>query len=304
MTKLSENKTDLSVEKILFLKKKALWIVIGGTLVLVVLLFWLLGAKIQQQVSQLQKHVPNSAQELKEKIGQYEWGRQVLDNTGDLQKQLSSKSVIKTAGGFFRTTFGVFGDIYVILFIGIFFTANPSLYKNTILALIPKRGKDRGEEVLDKLGLTLRDWLVGKLFAMVVVAVLTAIGLSLLGVPMALALALIAGILNFVPNFGPLIAMIPAVLVALSQGTTTALIVAGLYLAIQMAESNFITPMVQQRLIQIPPAFIIIGQVTMGILTGALGLILATPFLAIIMVLVQELYIQDALHDGSTEQSK
>ena len=107
---------------------------------------------------------------------------------------------------------------------------------------------------------------------------------------MWLALALIAGFLNFVPNFGPLIAMIPAVLLALSQDPTMALLVVGLYLLVQLLESNFITPMVQQRLIQIPPALIIISQILVGALTGMWGIVLATPLVLIVMIVVEDLY--------------
>ena len=108
---------------------------------------------------------------------------------------------------------------------------------------------------------------------------------------MWLALAIIAGLLNFIPNFGPLIAMIPAVLIGLMDSSTTALLVAGLYILIQVLESNFITPMVQQKLVSIPPALIIIAQLLISPLTGAWGLVLATPLMVIIIVLVKELYI-------------
>jgi predicted PurR-regulated permease PerM len=127
---------------------------------------------------------------------------------------------------------------------------------------------------------------------MLVVFVLTATGLLIIGVPMWLVLALIAGILNFIPNFGPLIALIPAVLVALLQGPSTAAWVAGLYMCVQIAESNFITPMVQQKLINIPPALIIIAQLLIAPLSGGWGLVVATPLMILIIVLVQELYIK------------
>jgi predicted PurR-regulated permease PerM len=141
-------------------------------------------------------------------------------------------------------------------------------------------------------GHTLTKWLKGQLFAMLLVAVLTLVGLLIMGVPMALVLALIAGVLNFIPNFGPLIAMIPAVGVGLLQGPTTALMVAGLYILVQVLESNVITPQIQKRLIEIPPALIIISQLFMGVLTGGWGLVLATPLIAIVMVVVQELWVK------------
>ncbi len=126
-----------------------------------------------------------------------------------------------------------------------------------------------------------------------IVFILTAIGLAIIGIPIWLVLALMAGLLNFIPNFGPLIAMIPAVLVAFLQGPTTALWVAALYIIVQVAESNFITPTVQHKLIDIPPALVILAQLFIGALTGGWGLVLATPLIVIIIVMVQELYIRN-----------
>jgi predicted PurR-regulated permease PerM len=138
----------------------------------------------------------------------------------------------------------------------------------------------------------LKKWLKGKIFAMFVVFVLTAVSLLIIGMPMWLVLAVIAGFLNFIPNFGPLIALIPAALVALMQSPGTAALVVVIYMVIQALESNFITPMVQHRLIEIPPALIIIAQLLIAPLTNGWGLILATPLMVIVIVVVKELYLK------------
>ncbi|RYZ61039.1 MAG: AI-2E family transporter, partial [Chitinophagaceae bacterium] len=187
--------------------------------------------------------------------------------------------------------FGVLGDIYIVLFLGIFFTVSPKSYINGVVALVPPTGKAKADDIAEKLGASLSRWLKGQIFAMLVVFVLTAIGLLIIDVPMWLVLALMAGLLNFIPNFGPLIAMIPALLVGFLQGPTTALIVGGLYILVQTLESNFITPQIQKRMLSIPPALIIIAQLIMGVLTGGWGLVLATPVMVVLMVLVRELYL-------------
>jgi predicted PurR-regulated permease PerM len=156
--------------------------------------------------------------------------------------------------------------------------------------------------VIDRLSLVLKGWLKGMMIAMVLIAVLTFIGLSIIGIPMALALAVIAGILNFIPNFGPLMAMVPAVLLGFVDSTQTAIIVAALYILIQTLESNIITPTIQRRMINLPPALLIIAQLLMGTLSGALGIILATPLLAITMVLVEELYVKYNSDNEETEK--
>lgn len=262
-------------------------IAVIGTLLIVIGLFWLMGAKVQSQITQLSDTLPSTIDNAKAKLSQNPIGKKIVEKASSPQ---SMKKAQGLAGTFFKSTFGVFGDIYVVLFLGIFFTVSPDIYKKGIVAVIPKKGQQKGKDVLNKLGENLKKWLKGKMFSMTVVMVLTAIGLAILGVPMWLVLAIIAGILNFIPNFGPLIAMIPAVLVALMQGPTTAAIVAGMYIVIQVVESNFITPMVQQKLVSIQPALIIMAQLLISPLTGGWGLVLATPVMLILMILVQELY--------------
>ena len=265
-----------------------LTISILGTLLLAGLLIWLLGSKVASQVTQLTETFPSTIENARTWMEKSPIFQKVAEK---LSSQDSSKKIQGFLQTFFKSTFGIFGDLYVILFIGIFFTVSPQIYKQGIIKLVPVHGKEKAENILNKMGDNLKKWLKGKLFAMLVVFILTSIGLLIIGVPMWLVLALLAGLLNFIPNFGPLIALIPAVLVGLMESPSTALWVAGLYIFVQVAESNFITPMIQQKLISIPPALIIIAQLLMAPLTGGWGLILATPLLVIIMVLVNQLYI-------------
>lgn len=260
------------------------------TLLIVIALFWLIGDRVQSQITQLSDTLPSTVENAKEQLNKSPLGQKIVQNVSSHRAQEKAKAVAAT---FFRSTFGVLGDIYVVLFLGIFFTVSPKLYTEGIVQLVPKQGRQKAKDALHTLGDNLKKWLKGKLFAMLIVFVLTAVGLVSIGVPMWLSLALIAGILNFIPNFGPLIAMVPAVLVALMQGPAMAGFVAGLYIVVQVVESNFITPMVQKKLINIPPALIIIAQLLIGTLTGGWGIILATPLMIIVMILVQELYIKN-----------
>ena len=258
------------------------------TFLFIVLTSWLMGSRIQSQVEELSSKFPAMVEQAKSQLNRSAIGQKILDQTSGQD----SAKLVSSVKNFFSSTFGVLGDLYIILFLGIFFTADPKVYRTGVLALVPKPYKKEGEHVLNELAHNLTSWLKGKLFSMAVVAVLTGIGLAVLGFPLVLTLALIAGILNFIPNFGPIIAMVPAVLIGLSLGMNTALTVAGLYIFIQMLESNLITPMIQKKLVSIPPAMIIIGQLVVGSLTGYLGIILATPVVLIIMVLTKELYVK------------
>ncbi|MBA2498927.1 MAG: AI-2E family transporter [Chitinophagaceae bacterium] len=270
-------------------EKISLLVSILGSFLLLFLFFWFAGDRVQQQFKDLGDTLPSAFENFKERLNESPAGREVMDrvssgaNTGKISSFIQS---------FFRSTFGVIGDIYVVLFLGIFFTASPSIYIDGMLKLVPPKAREEADKVVKKVGFTLTKWLKGQLFSMFVVFALTAIGLAIIGVPLWLVLSLIAGLLSFIPNFGPLIALIPAVLVGLMQSPTTALLIAGLYILVQALESNLIMPQIQKKLINMPPAVIILAQLFMGVLIGGWGLILATPLVAIIIVLVQELYIK------------
>ncbi|SEA59464.1 AI-2E family transporter [Psychroflexus halocasei] len=262
--------------------------VIGTTLILAGLIF-LIGAKVVSQTNKMQEKIPEVINMVKEELNETDVGQELIAQT---KRMRSSDELMTFISKFFKTTFGGLGDIYIIFMVGAFFTVAPSLYTDGIKQLVPPKHREKTNDLLLRLGSGLKKWLAGKLIAMLAVFILTAIGLIILDIPLWLTLAIIAGLLNFIPNFGPLAAMIPAVLIALSESPTMALIVAGLYMVIQLFESSVITPKAQHRLIKIPPALIILAQIFIGALTGIWGVIFATPLVLIIIILVQELYVK------------
>lgn len=253
-------------------------------------LVWLMGAKVQAQVAELSETLPKTIEKTKASLESSALGKKIVETATSSESADKAKAL---AESLFRTSFGILGDVYVILFLGIFFTVSPKLYADGFVKLMPPPARQTTSGILKQIGTNLQKWLKGKLFAMLVVFILTAIGLAIMGIPLWLTLAIIAGLLNFIPNFGPIIAMIPAVLIGFLQGPTTALLVAGLYIFVQVLESNFITPSVQKKLIKIPPALIIITQLIMGVLTGGWGLVLATPLVAILMVVIEKTYLKE-----------
>ena len=130
---------------------------------------------------------------------------------------------------------------------------------------------------------------------MLEIGVTTAIGLWLLGVPLAFALGLLTAFLNFVPTFGPLIAAVPTALVALTVSPMTAVYAVALYTAAACFDGYVVTPLVQMRISEMPPALLLVAQVLMGVLAGQMGLVLAAPMLAATLVLVRMAYIEDVL---------
>jgi predicted PurR-regulated permease PerM len=186
----------------------------------------------------------------------------------------------------------------IVVFVGLYVAADPDVYARGLVRLVPMPRRRRAREVLEALARTLRRWLVGKLLGMAVIAVATWAGLSLAGVPLALVLGLLAGLLNFVPYLGPMLSFVPALPLAIPEGATTVGWVLGLYVGIQMAESYLLTPLVDQQSVALPPALTITAQVLLGVLLGWLGLVLATPLTAAALVLVRMLYVEDLLGDS------
>jgi predicted PurR-regulated permease PerM len=162
---------------------------------------------------------------------------------------------------------------------------------------VPPRRRGRAREVLDELGTTLARWLMGKAVSMLAAGIMTAVGLSLLGIPLALILGIIAGLLDFIPYVGPLMAGVPALLIAFSASPEQALYVALLFGGIQLVQGYLLEPMIDQRTVSLPPALTIAMQVMFGAVFGMAGVALATPLTAVLIVLVVMLYVQDMLGD-------
>lgn len=195
-------------------------------------------------------------------------------------------------------TFGGLAYIVLIAFLGLYIAVNPGTYADAAIRLMPVGRRERTREVLRETAETLRHWLLGTSFTMLVLGVVTYIGLQLLGVPLALLLAVASGLSAFVPVIGPMAAGALMVLVALSESWQLALWAGGFYVLLQTLESYLLTPLIQQRAVALPPAALIAAQVLMGLLFGLLGVILATPLAAAAMVMIRRLYVEDLLEGG------
>jgi predicted PurR-regulated permease PerM len=278
-------------------RRWAMLISITGSFILLGALFWFMGSKIQVQVAELSSTLPHTIATARAKLAETSVGQKVLESFSGT----NSQKLMSTVQSFFSTTFGVLGDMYIVLFLGIFFTANPSLYKDGILVLVPHSKKQLGTHIMNRISLALKGWLKGMLFSMLLITVMLAVVLTIIGVPVAFILALITGILELVPNIGSLIAMIPGVLLALTMSTNTAILVAIVYIAAQTIVANIVTPLIQKKMINLPPALTLISQLIMGTVSGALGIILAVPLLAILIILVDELYVKKIANNSDED---
>ena len=209
-----------------------------------------------------------------------------------------AKRVADTIGEIFKTSFGLVVNSMLIFFVGLFLAVSPEIYRDGVVKLVTRSRRSRATEVMNELGDTLWRWLLGRFSSMLVTGVGAAFLLWMIDVPMAFSLGVVTGLLTFIPNIGAAIALALAVLFALPQGTQTALLVFPAYLGLQLIESYVVTPLIQKRQVEIPPALLISFQAVMGVLFGILGAAVASPLLAVLKVTVDRLYVEDVLESA------
>jgi len=197
--------------------------------------------------------------------------------------------------GIFSSVIGLLTAVLFVVVTGFFLASQPELYYRGAVKLLPPPLRSEVCQLMKESAHILRWWLLGRVLSLVIVGVLTWLGLTILNVPSALMLATVAAIFSFVPNIGPIVSAIPALLMAFTQSSEMALGVAVLYLAVQTVESYFLTPVIQQKNLMIPPALLLAFQLLLGLLAGILGLLLATPLLVLLIIAVKRLYLEKAL---------
>jgi predicted PurR-regulated permease PerM len=204
----------------------------------------------------------------------------------------------------FRTLGAVaqaFGDLLLVAFIAIFLTANPGSYQNGVAMLFPKSRHDRVHYVLAELGRTVQGWLLVQLLSMFAMGVMIWLGLTLIGVQLALVLAIIAFLLEFIPFIRPWLAFAPAALIALASGSASNLLwVAGLYFVANMIEGNVLLPVLEKRAVDVPPALTLGAIFLLGALFGFVGILVAAPLVAVVFVFVKLVYVEGTLHLETT----
>ena len=195
------------------------------------------------------------------------------------------------------SVFEAVAGILIIIFVAIYIAISPRTYYDGVIHLVPHPKRDRAHEVLTDLGETLRGWLTARLIAMVVIGVVTGGALALLGVRAAVALGVIAGLMELIPFYGPIIAAIPAIGVALVESPQQALYVVILYLLIQQFEGNLLTPLLLKSRLELPPVMTIVAVTSLGLIFGVIGMLAAEPLVASVMLLVRKLYVRDVIGD-------
>lgn len=268
--------------------------VLLGLTVLFVLAAWWTGPRLVKEASQLQDQLTRQWASLSGWLSSTAWGSALLRELpaslgGSGQMSGIAPRVAGTIAGALWSAVGLFGTAVLLIASGIYFAATPRPYLEGPLRLLPRRVRGRTRGILKVVGDALQFWLAGQLLDMLVVGVVTGSGLALLGVPLAFILGVLAGLLNFVPYIGAIGGAVPAVLIALAQGPHQAIFVSVLFLVVQGLEGNVLSPLIQRRAVNLPPAATILAQTALGALFGLTGIILATPVAAAALAALREL---------------
>ncbi|HJV75516.1 MAG TPA: AI-2E family transporter [Noviherbaspirillum sp.] len=273
----------------------ALSLSISVLILVLIMLAYLFAVPMGSQIGQLIDTVPQGLAQLRKLIRQYDWAKPFLPLVSEISRLRIDSHLLGRAGGLITSTMSGLGGAIVALFLGIYMAAQPRLYQRGFMHLLPRKRRPRAYEVLDEIGSVLRRWLVGRMITMAAVGIAASIGLWMLNVPLAFTLGILSGLLEFVAYIGPIMAAIPAVLIAFNLDPLLALYVLSLYAAIQAAENYLLTPLVEQRAVALPPALVIFTALLLGVLAGPLGVILASPLTATGIVAVKLLYVEDVV---------
>ncbi|MGB9114503.1 AI-2E family transporter [Bradyrhizobium sp.] len=191
-------------------------------------------------------------------------------------------------------TVNAVGNFFIVLFLGLTFAAQPSVYRKGLLYMAPARHRDRATVIVDRIGDTLERWLIAQIITMAAVFVVTWIGLAIIGIQSSFILGIQAGLLAFIPTVGALVAGLIVVLASLASGWVAAASAFALFLGIHALESYVLTPIVQRQALDIPPATLFAFQILLGVVFGIWGISLALPLMAIVKVLIDHFKANEA----------
>lgn len=275
----------------------AVVIVALGSLVAVGLFGLLVGPQISNQFDQLTERIPEALDQAEAELQKYGWGQTVLDGLTRVPNGTGNMDILTRLTGFFSSTLGTLANLVLVTVAGVYLAFEPDLYINNLIRLFPQHHRERTHDVLAEGYGIIRLWLIARLLSMIVVGVLTLIGLWIIDMPLALTLAVIAGFLSFIPNLGPFLSVVPAILVGLTQSLLLAVLAIAVYWIVQQIENYLITPNIQRETVKLPPALVMLSQIFLLLTFGWLGLVIAAPLVAFAIVVVKSVYIEDFLGD-------
>jgi predicted PurR-regulated permease PerM len=267
-------------------------LILSGLVILVILCGtgYLFGTRIADEFQDVVQRANSASGNIRSYLQGSEFG-------GFLSHHISGGnfSLAGALPGFLRLSTSFLEAVLIMVISGIYLAAQPQMYRDGLIWLFPPRNHARVAEIIDGIGEGLRLWLLGQIIQMILIGTLVTCAVWIIGVPSPLALGLIAGIGEFIPYLGPLLAAIPAILVALTKSPELALWTLVVYLVIHQIEGQIIAPMVQRRMVAIPPAVMLLGIVALTYLFGTIAIVFAAPIAVVVFTAINLIYVRDTL---------
>jgi predicted PurR-regulated permease PerM len=251
---------------------------------------YLFGTRVSGEFQDVMQRATSASVTIEAQLRTSQFGNFVLNHISSTSFSMTGvlSGVLKLGSNFLEA-------VIIMVISGIYIAVQPRLYRDGLIRLFPPRAHARTAGIIDGIGEALRLWLLGQLIEMVVIGALSLFAVWLIGVPSPLALGLIAGIGEFIPYLGPILAAIPAVLVAITKSPETALWTIVAYLFIHQLEGQVIAPLIQRHMVAIPPAVMLIGIVTLTYLFGLIAIIFAAPIAVVVYAAINLVYMHDTL---------
>jgi predicted PurR-regulated permease PerM len=253
-------------------------------------------SEIQNLINGVPVYAPRFVTRVNELLDLVPGGRQIVadfDIAGQLSGLVSRLfGVFSQALLVFQYVLNLFSgllDVLMILLLALYLTTDGPRVGRYLLAFLPPDRHAQASRVTERIVVRLGGWVSGQLLLCVIIGFISWVGLTIIGVPYVVVLALIAGIMEAVPNIGPIIAAVPAILIAALYSPWQALLVAILYLVIQQLENYIIVPRVMSKAVELHPLAVLLALMVGGELMGVLGAVLAVPVTAAVSVIVDEI---------------
>jgi predicted PurR-regulated permease PerM len=251
------------------------------------------GARAADQFALLAAQLPGAWDVTRDWLNSWDLGRWLLTFGGEAATGAASGivSALPLASGLL----GGLTNVALILVIGIYLAADSKTYLDGFIRLMPPSKRKRARQIINTAGEDLRKWLLAMTLDMLFLGTVTGLGLYLIGVPVAFALGILSGISVFVPYIGPVVAIVPGLLIALSVSPSLALSAAIVYVVAQQLEGNIALPLLQRWTVSMPPAVTLLAIVTFGVLFGLWGVLFATPLAVVTIRIIRMAYVEDVL---------
>lgn len=248
------------------------------------------GPALVHQFSNLQRDMSEAVRELSSRLQEQRWAQWVITHSTESSEVSRAFSMaLSGIGGVMYLTASTIVGMFLILITSLFLAAEPAFYLRGIRRILPASRRATIEACYEAATRMLRAWLMAKAVSMVTIGVFVTVGLMALSIPLAGTLGVIAGLLTFIPNLGPILSVVPAALLAFAISPTKGTLTIALFIVAHLLEGNIVTPIAERKIVTLPPALTLAVQLLLATVTGALGVALAAPLTAVMLGVVQVL---------------